>query len=658
MTIQTLLIANRGEISRRVIRTCRELGIGTVAVFSDADQGHAFVQEADRAVRIGGAEPAQSYLNAERLLEAAARTGADAVHPGYGFLSENAEFARRVEGAGLLWVGPPPEAIEAMADKAAARKLAAENGIPTVPGFHGSQDDEALAAAAAEIGFPVLIKALAGGGGRGMRRVDAEDAFAAALASARREAISAFGRGDVLIERYVSSPRHIEVQVLADAHGNCVHLFERECSIQRRHQKIVEEAPSPGVSSDLRALLGRAAVQVAQAAGYVGAGTVEFLVEGETFWFLEMNTRLQVEHPVTEEVTGLDLVALQIAIAEGAPLPFGQADLKLTGHSIEVRVYAEDPLRNWMPAAGTLLRVDIPAEEGIRVDAGYRGGDTVPSSYDAMLAKVIATGPDRKTASRRLSAVLRKTWMPGLVNNLPLLRQIVSHDLWHTADLDTHFLDRAGLPQSPPLNLVEGVVAATVLGWCERRDRYPGPTGWRLHGYAKQVDHWRCGEQVAEVTWSGGAEGLTLSIQVGASHTEHEVRVRSLDGDQLELEVDGLVSSWRVARHGEQVYVHTGQGEAFVQLEPRFPLPSGAADVPGAAVAPTVGTVTAVSVSVGDAVVVGQPLVAIEAMKMEHSVVAGEAGVVLEVRVSPGDAVDEGMLVVRIEPEEGSPNEA
>jgi len=649
MPIQTLLIANRGEISRRVIRTCRDLGIGTVAVFSDADEGHAFVTEADRAVRIGPAEPAQSYLDAERILEAARRTGADAVHPGYGFLSENPDFARQVENAGLIWVGPPPEAIEAMADKAAARQLASENGIPTVPGFHGSQDDEALAAAAIEIGYPVLIKALAGGGGRGMRRVGTEEDFPAALASARREAVSAFGRGDVLVERYVASPRHIEVQVLADAHGNCVHLFERECSIQRRHQKIVEEAPSPGVSPGLRERLGLAAVEVAKAAGYAGAGTVEFLVEGDSFWFLEMNTRLQVEHPVTEEVTGLDLVALQIAIAEGAPLPFGQSDLKLTGHSIEVRVYAEDPMRDWMPAAGTLLRVDIPTGEGIRLDVGYRGGDTVPSSYDAMLAKVIATGPDRVTATRRLSSVLRQTWMPGLVNNLPLLRQILSHNLWRSAELDTHFLERAGLPESPPLNLVEGAIAATVLGWCERRDRYPGPTGWRLYGHAKQSDRWRCGEQVADVTWSGGSDGLTLSVSVGESHSDHEVRVRSVCGDQLELELDGLVSLWRVARKGEQVYVHTGQGEAFVQLEPRFPLPTGAAEVPGAAVAPTVGTVTAVSVSVGDEVVVGQVLVCIEAMKMEHTVVAGEAGTVAEVRVSPGDAVDEGMLVVRIE---------
>jgi len=651
MRIQTLLIANRGEIARRVIRTCHDLGIGTVAVFSDADEGHAFVTEAGRAVRIGAPEPAQSYLDGEKILDAARRTGADSVHPGYGFLAENADFARSVVQAGLVWIGPPPEAIDAMADKAAARRLAAEHGIPTVPGFHDSQDDAALAEAADRIGYPVLIKALAGGGGRGMRRVDSAVDFASALAAARREATSAFGRGDVLLERYVSSPRHIEVQILADAHGNCVHLFERECSIQRRHQKLVEEAPSPGVDAALRERLGRAAVGVAQAAGYVGAGTVEFLVEGDAFWFLEMNTRLQVEHPVTEEVTGLDLVALQIAIAQQEPLPFGQADLRLSGHSIEVRVYAEDPLRDWMPAAGTLLRVDIPQGAGIRVDAGYRGGDTVPSSYDAMLAKIIATGPDRAAATRRLASALRASWVPGIVNNLPLLRQIVGHPLWEDGDLDTHFLERAGLPEAPPLNLLHGAIAATVLGWSERRDHYPAPTGWRLHGRATQSDSWRCGDQLAHVTWSGGSEaGLAIAVQVGEERSEHQVIFRGRIGDRLEMEVDGIVAPWRVAVDGDRVYVHTGQAEAFVHLEPRFPLPIGASDAPGEAVAPTVGTVTAVYVTVGDEVEVGQRLAAIEAMKMEHSVVAGEAGVVVEVRVEPGDNVDDGAVLVRIEP--------
>jgi len=483
-----------------------------------------------------------------------------------------------------------------------------------------------------------------------MRRVDTAAGFADALAAARREATNAFGRGDVLLERYVGAPRHIEVQVLADALGNCVHLFERECSIQRRHQKIVEEAPSPGIDAAMRDRLGSAAVQVAKAAGYVGAGTVEFLVEGDHFYFLEMNTRLQVEHPVTEEITGLDLVALQIAVARGEALPFAQSDLSFAGHSIEVRLYAEDPLRDWMPAAGTLLRLDIPEGVGIRVDSGYRTGDAVPPNYDSMVAKIIATGPDRATAMRRLAAVLQRSWAPGIVNNLPLLRQISRHPLWESGALDTHFLARAELPQPPPLNLVQGAIAATVLGWSERRDAYPAPTGWRLYGRAEQTDSWRCGDQVAKVTWSGDHTGLSIVVQIGEESAQHKAVFRGRAGDALELEVDGIVATWRVAQDGDRIYVHTGLGEAFVQLEPRFPLPAGAAEEPGAAVAPTVGTVMAVHVSVGDEVEAGQRLVAIEAMKMEHAVLAGEAGTVAEVRVEAGDTVDEGDLLVRIEP--------
>ena len=652
MHIRTVLIANRGEIARRVIRTCHDLGLGTVAVFSDADAHLAFVTEAGQAVRLGASEPSKSYLDAAKILAAAARTGADAVHPGYGFLAENADFATAVKAAGLAWIGPPAEAIHALGDKAQARHLAAEHGIPTVPGFDESQDDEELSKAAARIGFPVLIKALAGGGGRGMRRVADPESFDEALESARREATNAFGRGDVLLERYVAAPRHIEVQILADSHGNCVHLFERECSIQRRHQKIVEEAPSPGVSPALREQLGAAAVKVSKAAGYVGAGTVEFLVEGEQFYFLEMNTRLQVEHPVTEEITGVDLVALQIAVARGEALPFSQADLVMSGHSIEVRLYAEDPLRDWMPASGTLLRLEVPQSAGIRVDAGYRGGDTVPPNYDSMLAKIIATGPDRATAMQRLSAALLASWAPGIVNNLPLLRQISVHPLWESADLDTHFLARAGLPLAPPLNLVQGAIAATVLGWSQRRSAYPAPTGWRLYGRAEQSDSWRCGDQLAVVTWSGDSAGLSISVEIGEERTDHNVLFRALSGDHLELEVDGIVGTWRVAQDGDRVYVHTGLGEAFVQLEPRFPLPAGAADEPGAAVAPTVGTVMAVHVAVGDVVEAGQRLIAIEAMKMEHAVLAGEAGTVAEVRVEVGDNVDEGALLVRIDPAE------
>jgi acetyl-CoA carboxylase biotin carboxylase subunit len=667
--IRTVLVANRGEIARRILRTCRDLGLSTVAVYSEADRGLPHVREADRAVCIGPPPATSSYLSTEALLAAARKAGADAVHPGYGFLSENAAFAAAVEEAGLCWIGPPPGAIRAMGDKAAARALAERLGVPTIPGYNGEDpSDAAFQAAAERIGYPVLVKAAGGGGGRGMRRVERAEDLLDAVASARREAESAFGNGALLLERYLGRPRHVEVQVLCDRHGGAVYLFERECSIQRRHQKIVEEAPSLAVDEQGRARLGEAAVTLAQAVGYVGAGTVEFLLdETGAFYFLEMNTRLQVEHPVTELVTGLDLVWLQIVVAEGERIPFGQDDLRFSGHAIEARLYAEDPVRDYLPSSGTLFRFELPAGEGIRVDAGYEPGSEVGSYYDAMLAKILAWGPTRALATQRLRRALGRAWVPGVATNLPLLREIFAHPGWEQGDLDTHFLGRHGMPTPPPLNVRRGALAATVLGWWLRRQAgtWPGevPPGWRLEGPATSKDRWHSAGEEVEVSWRTQAvDRLTVTVAGGGAEPEsHEVRFIGREGDELRLEIDGIHHCWRAASRtlqgsprrgpledGDVVYVHLGDGESVVSLVPRHPAPLGVVEEPGTCTAPMPGKVVRVAVAVGDHVRKGQALVALEAMKMEHVVTAPQDGVVTAVTVAEGDQVDQGKVLVRI----------
>jgi len=671
MTLHKILIANRGEIARRIARTCRDLGIRTVAVFSDADASLPFVREADEAVRIGPAPVGESYLDPERILAAAAKTGAEAVHPGYGFLSENTGFAKAVLDAGLVWIGPPPAAIAAMGDKAAARHLAANHEVPTVPGYDGAaQDDATFVEHAAALGVPLLVKASAGGGGRGMRRVDDLAELPEALASARREAKSAFGDGTLLLERYVEQPRHVEVQVLGDTYGHVVHLFERECSVQRRHQKILEEAPSPAVDPELRARFGAAAVRVAQAVDYTGAGTVEFILDPEgRFYFLEMNTRLQVEHPVTELVTGLDLVALQIAVAEGRPLPFAQDDLSLNGHAIEARLYAEDANRDYLPSSGTLVRLELPEGAGLRMDSGYASGDEVGVHYDPMLAKLIAWGGTRAEATRRLRRAVEDAWAPGVVTNLPLLRQVLAHSAWEEGSLDTGFLPRHGLPEPPPLNVKRGALAATVLGWARRTAtaRWPAAVrpGWRVEGAASAEDRWEGGPEHVTCAWRTlSPDRLAVTVTVGEETAEHEVVVRGTDGDVLDVEVDGVAHRWRAAiRKGHRgdsaqvqdddvVYVHLGDGEAMLHLVPRFPPPKGAEVPAGSCVTPTPGTVTAIYVAVGEPVEPGARLATLEAMKMEHLLTAPAAGTVAAILVDVGDAVDQGAVILRLETDE------
>ncbi|TNE86965.1 MAG: ATP-grasp domain-containing protein [Deltaproteobacteria bacterium] len=668
--ISKILIANRGEISSRVAKTCRDLGIRSVAVYSDADAGLPFVGHADQAVRIGPAAVADSYLDAEAILDAAKRTGADAVHPGYGFLAENADFAQAVVDAGLTWIGPTPEAMRQMGDKSNARHLAKKAGVPTVPGFSGRDpSDEVLLKKAKGIGFPLMVKASAGGGGRGMRLVTREEDLPEALKSARREAEGAFGDGHLLLEKAIMRPRHIEVQVFGDSHGNVIHLGERECSIQRRHQKILEEAPSPAVDQDLRDELGEAAVQLASAIGYVGAGTCEFLLgDDDEFYFLEMNTRLQVEHPVTELITELDLVALQIKVANGEPLELEQEEVFLGGHSIEARLYAEDPNRDYLPSTGPLHRMDYgwpgtTTVPGVRIDTGYASGTAVSPHYDAMIAKLIVWGEDRAQALAKLARLLEEAWVPGIVTNLPLLREISRHEAWLEGDLHTGFLTEHGMPSPPPLDPVTGILGALALGHAERRGAsvYGGhvPAGWRPWGPAEQRESFSVFGEEHAVTWTADGDELTAHI----GDESHAITVGARDGDRLTVIRDGVRSQWRVCRvspgkhdnlgDGDTVYVHTGEIESMAIVVPRFPAPAGAEAEPGSCVAPTPGTVVAVHVSVGDEVTEGQALIALEAMKMEQTLAAPEAGTVAEVRVVVGDAVDGGQLLVRIEPAEG-----
>ncbi len=647
--ISTLLVANRGEIALRVMRTARRLGIRVVTAYTDVDRDAAYVREADAAIGLG-ADP-RAWLQVSALRDALLRSSADAVHPGYGFLSENADFAEAVIDAGKLWVGPPPGAMRGLGEKAAARAVAATLGIPTVPGFdtrHASPD--AIVAAADHIGYPILIKASAGGGGRGMRRVDHREALEPALAAAAREAFTAFGSDHLLLERYVDRPRHIEVQIFGDTHGNVVHLFERECSLQRRHQKVVEEAPSPFVDRQLRTKLTDAAIRFARSAGYVGAGTVEFLVEPDgRFYLLELNARLQVEHPVTEAITGLDLVEWQLRVAEGAPLPLTQDELTFHGHAIEVRLCAEDPGRDLLPAAGTIARLDLPSGDGVRVEAGYVAGDTVSPHYDSMLAKILVAGPDRTTAVRKLERALWNTWVVGLPNNLPMLRDIAGHHAFRTAELDTGFLPRHGLIRSPPWPAARGAVAATVYSWWQRRHHLP--SGWRIDGHAWQTDAWRAGPTVVQTRWR--AAGASVEIAVDGK----QITVRPIEtGPVWTVELDDgakRVERWRFhapasLTDGSTVAVHLGDAESLVQLEPRFPSHVAAAE-PGSCVAPMPGRVTAVYVNPGDTVEKGARLVLLEAMKMEQAITAPEPGVVREVRCGAGQAVDAGAVLVVID---------
>ena len=668
-----LLIANRGEIACRVMRTAHRLGIRSVAVYSDADRDALHVSMAAEAWRLGPAPASQSYLDIEQVIAAAAASGADAVHPGYGFLSENPEFIEACTAAGIVFVGPPAAAVRAMGLKDAAKRVMEEAGVPVVPGYHGEeQDDAALLAHARRIGFPVLVKAVAGGGGKGMRRADTGAGFGDALEGARREAQSSFGDDRVLIERCIERPRHIEVQVFADAHGNAVHLFERDCSLQRRHQKVIEETPAPGMTQAMRAAMGTAAVAAARAIDYRGAGTVEFIAdvsEGlreDRFWFMEMNTRLQVEHPVTEMVTGTDLVEWQLRVATGEPLPAGQAELSISGHAVEARVYAEDPQRGFLPATGRLVHLAAPPQSRhVRIDSGVREGDAVTPHYDPMLAKVIAHGDDRAMAIDRLAGALRGFEIAGVTTNVPFLSRLAADSGFRTGDVDTGLIDRKldGLvtrgPVPDPVLAVAAMHAAGALAepadprggasgdtpgdlW---RDPWSTSMGWRLWGAGEQVVHLRIDGDAVEARVTFLEEG---GCRVGHGNTAIVARRIRRDGPCVTLDLSDHIASARIVPDRDALHVlHEGRVYC-VGPAGRAAEDDEAGGTPPEVVAPLPGKVARMAVHQGETVSRGATLVVLEAMKMELAVEAPRDGLIAEVAVSEGDQVDEGTVLVTI----------
>ncbi len=643
----TVLIANRGEIACRVMETARPMGVRTVAVYSDADAAAKHVAMADVAVHIGGSAPAESHLKGDVIIQAALDTGAQAIHPGYGFLSENPDFVEAVEAAGLTFIGPSAAAIRAMGLKDAAKKVMEEAGVPVVPGYHGAdQDDGLLAAEAAKIGYPVLIKAVAGGGGKGMRLVEAEADFQSALDSARSEAQTAFGNPDVLVEKFVTKPRHIEVQVFGDG-TRAVHLFERDCSLQRRHQKVIEEAPAPGMTEEMRAAMGAAAVRAAEAIGYAGAGTVEFIVDGEGglkadgFFFMEMNTRLQVEHPVTEAITGVDLVAWQLRVAAGEPLPAAQEDLAITGHAFEARLYAEDVPKGFLPATGTLTHLAFTDQT--RADSGVRAGDTISPYYDPMIAKVIVHGPNRGVALSRLRAALAGTQVAGTVTNLAFLGALAGHAGFGKGDVDTGLIARDidALTTPPEVTARHWAQAGMLaLGLVETGDE-AGFVLWRP--LRRQVMLARDGEErLLKVRVMGPDHQLW---QVG----ETEVEARRTGGCWT---IGGVLAPDH-AMAGNRITLFDSYGIAFDFIDPLDRAIAAAGD--GNVIeAPMPGLLRAMEAQVGQAVSKGDRLAVLEAMKMEHSLLAARDGVVAEVLAGEGDQVEAGAALVRLDAEEGA----
>ena len=653
-----ILIANRGEIAARVIRTVRRLGVRTVAVHSEADAGALHAQMADEAVLIGPAPVAESYLKADRIIEAALKTGAEAIHPGFGFLSENPEFVEAVEEAGLTFIGPSASAIRAMGLKDAAKKLMEEAGVPVVPGYHGQDQDPAFLAAEAEkIGYPVLIKARAGGGGKGMRRVDDPADFAAALSSASSEATASFGDGRVLIEKYILSPRHIEIQVFGDKHGNVVHLFERDCSLQRRHQKVIEEAPAPGMTAKVREAMGAAAVRAAEAIDYAGAGTIEFIVDGANglrpngFWFMEMNTRLQVEHPVTEAITGVDLVEWQLRVASGDPLPKRQDELEINGWAFEARLYAEDAAKGFLPATGRLAHLKFP--ENARIETGVRPGDAITPHYDPMIAKIITEGPDRAAALQRLTAALRATEIAGTVTNLGFLARLSADAGFARGDVDTGLIERGGdaLTAEPaPAPLVWAVAALAALDLPRARrgaDPFDDASGFRLWSPATAFTRLSDGEDERRIGVAQTDGGFTLTV----GDDTVALGARLIEGG-VAIDHAGHTATARILRSPGAIAVLIG-GDAYRFTIPD-PLAAGADEGAGGDEirAPMPGLVKAVETGEGANVKAGEHLVILEAMKMEHSLKAPRDGVVASVAARPGDQIDEGALILALAPEE------
>ena len=660
--MKKILIANRGEIARRVMRTCRQMGLATVAVYSEPDRRAPFALEADEAVALGGLTSADSYLRIDAILAAARRTGADAIHPGYGFLAENAQFAAACRNEGLTFIGPAPEAIAAMGSKIEAKRRMHKAGVPVLESVEvaptaGEPAARELTAAAERLGWPVLVKASAGGGGRGMRIVRRADELPAALEAARREAGAAFGDDTVFLEPYVESSRHVEIQIFGDTHGQVVHLFERECSIQRRHQKIIEESPSPVVDDTLRQAMGQAAVRAGQAIGYTNAGTVEFLLTPEgKFYFLEVNTRLQVEHPVTECVTGLDLVRLQILVAQGEPLPPEVTAAAISGHAIEVRLYAEDPASGFLPVTGRLARFRVPEVAGLRVESGVADGDEISPYYDPMIAKLIVHAPTRAEAARRLARALAHTELHGVRTNRELLVRILEHPEFVAGQFDTHFLERhdpavLGAPLGDAaveqVHAVAAALAAQAESRATARVLRSLPSGWRNNPSALQRRQFTGASGPIDVGYRFGREGLVVEID---GTLLADVRLESCRSDEVVLEYEGVRRTYGVHRVDGTYYVDSPWGASRLEAVPRFPLADELLEA-GSLIAPLPGVVVEVKVAVGAEVAAGDVLLVIESMKMLHPVAAPVAGRVAQLHVEAAGHVEAGTLLAVLEEE-------
>lgn len=663
--ITKLLVANRGEIAVRIFKTCKEMGIATVAVFSDADENALFVKLADEAVRIGGKQPAESYLLIDKIIDAAKKTGANAIHPGYGFLSEKEHFAQRVMDEGIIWVGPHPKAIEVMGSKIGAKKIMQSHNVPTISGYQGDDQSEAtIKAKAIEIGFPVLLKASAGGGGKGMRIVRQESELDKAINEAKSEALSGFGDDTLLIEKYFDTSRHVEFQIFGDKHGNAIHLFERECSIQRRYQKVVEESPSPFITEATRQKMGDAAVAACKAIQYDNAGTVEFIVApDQSFYFLEVNTRLQVEHPITEEVTGLDLVRLQLEVAQGNPIPFQQEDVTQHGHSIEVRFYAEDPANNFMPVNGKILDWIPSRSEGLRYDTGIESGSEISTYYDPMIAKVIGSGKNRTEAINRLRKGLQETVCTGFTTNKNFLIAILDNEDFQKGDFDTHFLDKkfkyAGeqYPQETLDTLTCALIYYRFLQRQQERTVAQGvPAGWRNNFYQPQKETYAYMGFEFPITYTSKGNELEISFaeknftSIHHPENEHRHSERSEESHHAwhTLEINGIRRNFHISQNGHQYFVQSPQlGQIVLNTVERFPSPNEET-VKGGYIAPMPGDITVVLVKPGDVVKSGDALLKMISMKMESTIEAHTDGEVEEVYVTDKQFVEAGTLLLNM----------
>lgn len=652
--ISKLLIANRGEIAERIIRSCRKMGINSVAVFSDADKQARFVKKADEAIYIGGSAPTESYLNIEKLIAAAKTSGADAIHPGYGFLSENKDFATACKKAGIIFIGPTPEVIQGMGSKKAAKELVQKIGVPLVPGYNGEkQDIDVLAAEAKKIGFPVLIKAAMGGGGKGMRIVNAEKDLISSIEAAKREAEKSFGDGTLILEKYFTSVRHVEIQIIGDNHGNHFHLYERECSIQRRHQKIIEESPSVVLTSDLRKRMGASAVAIAKALNYTSVGTVEFIVDEQlNYYFLEVNTRLQVEHPVTEMVTELDLVELQIRIAEGQALTFKQEDVKQNGHAIECRIYAEDPENNFLPCTGTLLNWNEGCIEGLRYDSGVETGSKVDIFYDPMLAKMITYAPTRQESIRKMKYALQQLHVLGLTTNKDFLLEILSNSDFEKGNFDTHFIDlhfKNHKKEKTEDTLNQLAIAAFIANYQNKQNHSNPlphiPSGWRNNFY-----------QAQSATFSTKEKAISLSYKVKSDtyfkieieQHKYKVEVIECKNNRYKLLINDVLNHFVVSSTQDKFYVsHSNFGVFELQKQARFIDPSEV-ETKGTYKAPMPGEIIKLNIKVGDAIKSGQTLMILSSMKMENAIEAFEDGIVEEVYVSEKGFVEADTVLLKM----------